>query len=426
MKIKITSLALAVCILLSLFLTGCSLTPSNEAYEYTAGNDNFTLSSYTEHFTDGEDTEVRLSILTKISLIEYSVDASFALTDGSVIKRTVKNVERSVGGGSTFAVFMNIGDAEFSDIDSITVFCTGKSYETADILGVDARPRVTFMSDSQIWARSRQDSGAPVSCPDTPIYENELFVGWYCDKECTVPFDFTAGVTEDTVVYAGRAVNAERLINAVTTDVMRSIVTVHCTYTEDKLWMPDTLSSTSSGVVIRAGSTAYVLTNCHSVSLLDGYKSMTIQVEDCYGNLYDASVYSKGGIKAIDAEYDLACLVVSGMEEVTAIELASANPEPQDTVISLGSPSGQKNSVTVGRALMYGEVELTTEDYLSNVTFPVVKHTAQLRQGSSGGALINSELMLVGINYAGVSGDEFSDGYAIPIEKVHEFISKYL
>ena len=82
--------------------------------------------------------------------------------------------------------------------------------------------------------------------------------------------------------------------------------------------------------------------------------------------------------------------------------------------------------LTVGEITDFLNITLDAEEYLTNVEFGVFAHTAEVRRGSSGGALVNSALQLVGINYAGKSGDEFSNGYAIPINKIHEFIEKYM
>ena len=65
----------------------------------------------------------------------------------------------------------------------------------------------------------------------------------------------------------------------------------------------------------------------------------------------------------------------------------------------------------------------------SNVTFDVIKHTAFINNGSSGGGLLNYNQELIGINFASSvnsTTEEFVTGYAIPIEKVREFLDIYL
>ena len=107
---------------------------------------------------------------------------------------------------------------------------------------------------------------------------------------------------------------------------------------------------------------------------------------------------------------------------------ASAYPQQEtisDTVIALGSPGGQQNAISFGEIKKYSLVKIDIEEEMSNVTFPTAYHTAPIKGGSSGGALISCELELVGVNYAGLD-DEFGNGYAVPIQKVLEFLEEYV
>ena len=60
---------------------------------------------------------------------------------------------------------------------------------------------------------------------------------------------------------------------------------------------------------------------------------------------------------------------------------------------------------------------------MSNVTFEVVYHNAFINNGSSGGPLLDANLRVVGVNYAGNSS---GIGYAIPAVKVNEFLRNYV
>lgn len=43
-----------------------------------------------------------------------------------------------------------------------------------------------------------------ITAPDvTPVKEGAYFNGWYADEDCTIEFDFAAGIEKDTVIYAG-------------------------------------------------------------------------------------------------------------------------------------------------------------------------------------------------------------------------------
>ena len=65
---------------------------------------------------------------------------------------------------------------------------------------------------------------------------------------------------------------------------------------------------------------------------------------------------------------------------------------------------------------------------ISNVTFNVIVHSAYINSGSSGGALVDENLKLVGINFASASIESTSKylyTYAIPASKAKEFINNY-
>ena len=45
---------------------------------------------------------------------------------------------------------------------------------------------------------------AAITAPDvTPLKDGSYFNGWYADEDCTVEFDFAAGISKDTIIYAG-------------------------------------------------------------------------------------------------------------------------------------------------------------------------------------------------------------------------------
>ncbi len=52
--------------------------------------------------------------------------------------------------------------------------------------------------------------------PNIPVKSNCIFTGWYTDKECTNPFDFTATVTKDYKLYAGWFSRPTDLLNPTT------------------------------------------------------------------------------------------------------------------------------------------------------------------------------------------------------------------
>ena len=220
----------------------------------------------------------------------------------------------------------------------------------------------------------------------------------------------------------GTDTDYESLINSITESAMLFNVKIVSEHTPTKfLGFGNKEIHTGSGVIYREENGCYyVLTNEHVVSV-DGdlYRSRYF-VFDAYGNEYSAELVSK------DETSDLAILTFVGSEDVKlgAVTLSEANSPDETKIVSLGSPGGQMNSITFGTILDMHEVEPTEED--NKIYFPVILHTAPLEHGSSGGALLNYDLELVGVNYAIANIKETESKYslAIPIEKVSEFLMK--
>ena len=188
-----------------------------------------------------------------------------------------------------------------------------------------------------------------------------------------------------------------------------------------------TSSSTSSGsgiIFYESTNYYYLLTNNHVTVKTSGYDKVSYTVEDYLGNTYT------GTLKYQSASYDLAVVYFKkGSTKLNTIELADENSNVGDEIVAIGQPKGQSNSITYGKISRYLDgPKLQCDSYESNVTFKVLKHDAEIHGGSSGGALLNIDLKLIGINYAGSydKNGNFIAAYSVPIDKVHEFLNKYI
>lgn len=296
---------------------------------------------------------------------------------------------------------------------------------------------VNFYVDGQLYDTQFLQSGERVSTPMAPQKENYIFLGWYVSESSDQVHDFSLPLYGSYNLYARFKIDAESLTNQITSDTMRSIVTVRVTrYKHYKIFGLDTgikkseASTHGSGVVLNiADSYVYVLTNCHVAYFKDGYDSMDLWIEDHKGNRYEAHLYTnknKAG-DAISAEYDLAFLYakISGDHNFKELPLADCDAIEGESVISVGTPDGQKNAIGFGEVMQYRTISLdNTPTNASNVTFPVINHNAYTMPGSSGGALLNARLELVGIHYA-AQKDNAHMGYAIPLSKIREFLNTY-
>lgn len=289
--------------------------------------------------------------------------------------------------------------------------------------------RVTFFDgDAQILTYT-VSGGSTASMPDDPVKSNYIFCGWYTDKYGSNRYDFSAPVTGNLNLYAKFELDAASVTNRISTDTIKGIVKIYNKSYNTFLGM-EYEHSTSQGsgfcFTINDGY-YYVLTNAHVAIKESNYKKQEFTIVDYQGNEYKGYLYQNPNksVDAISAEYDLACLYFKASDtNVKPLDILSVNPDLKDDVIALGAPKAQSNAITFGRVCTYRQITLNekTPKYKSNVTFDVIEHTAFIDNGSSGGPLMDVNLKVIGVNYA--SNDTYS--YAIPAEKVTEFLAKYV
>jgi S1-C subfamily serine protease len=198
-------------------------------------------------------------------------------------------------------------------------------------------------------------------------------------------------------------------------------------------------SSYGSGVVYKkevVGNSFefYILTNYHVIENAVRFGT-TINVRN-YSNVVRSAellAYQFHKTETSNNDVDLAVLkVIAGStNEYYVLNLAPTGSEYNNqTVFSIGTPRGQINTVTVGSiANSTSNVLLSTSVYSSKVFSNVVRHSALIDRGNSGGAVIDINLNIVGINFAGnpqTNTFPFQSvlGYAISIQKIHIFLDE--
>ena len=160
-----------------------------------------------------------------------------------------------------------------------------------------------------------------------------------------------------------------------------------------------------SGVVIRADG--YVLTNHHVIA---GAERIWVELAD--KRTFDATVIGS------DAASDLAVLKIAARELPTVPVGDSNGVQVGDVVLALGNPLGIGQTVTMGiisaKGRATGSGDGRYEDFFQT--------DAPINQGSSGGALVNLQGELVGINAQILSptGGNIGLGFAIPSSMVRD------
>jgi len=159
-----------------------------------------------------------------------------------------------------------------------------------------------------------------------------------------------------------------------------------------------------SGVIIDAAK-GYVVTNNHVV---DNASTIKVQLSD--GRKLDAKVVGK------DPRSDIALIQIQDPKNLTAIKLADSDAlRVGDYTVAIGNPFGLGETVTSGIVSALGRSGLNAENYEN-----FIQTDAAINRGNSGGALVNLNGELIGINTAILApdGGNIGIGFAIPSNMV--------
>ncbi|WP_251843395.1 serine endoprotease DegP [Enterobacter hormaechei] len=159
-----------------------------------------------------------------------------------------------------------------------------------------------------------------------------------------------------------------------------------------------------SGVIIDAAK-GYVVTNNHVV---DNASTIKVQMSD--GRKFDAKVVGK------DPRSDIALIQIQDPKNLTAIKLADSDAlRVGDYTVAIGNPFGLGETVTSGIVSALGRSGLNAENYEN-----FIQTDAAINRGNSGGALVNLNGELIGINTAILApdGGNIGIGFAIPSNMV--------
>ena len=155
-----------------------------------------------------------------------------------------------------------------------------------------------------------------------------------------------------------------------------------------------------SGAIIDAAK-GYILTNNHVISQAD---KISVQLND--GREFDAKLI--GG----DDQSDIALLQVQNPSNLTQIAIADSDKlRVGDFAVAVGNPFGLGQTATSGIVSALGRSGLNLEG-LENF----IQTDASINRGNSGGALLNLNGELIGINTAILApgGGSIGIGFAIP------------
>lgn len=170
-----------------------------------------------------------------------------------------------------------------------------------------------------------------------------------------------------------------------------------------------------TGLVLDADGT--IVTNHHVV---DGATRIEVTVAST-GQVFTATYV--GG----DAVSDVAVIQLEGASGLTPVDLADDAAQVGDEVTAVGDAGGDGGSLTAapGTVSALGQ-DITVEatDGSSSRLTDLIQMDAYVVPGDSGGAVLDDEGDVVGMNVAASSGSREVTGYAIPIATVTSIVDQ--
>ena len=211
---------------------------------------------------------------------------------------------------------------------------------------------------------------------------------------------------------------------AVAQKVLPSIVGISVEYSVNSLFSrnPSTAKAEGSGVII--SSDGYILTNNHvidtsssssSSSYYEVNKASKIEVY-----LYNDDTPYEAKIVGTDEQTDLAVIKIDKTDLTAATLGDSDTVQVGEWCMSVGNPLGMRSTVCQGSISALNR-EITDSD---GKTYTVLQTDAAINEGNSGGALVNSNGEVIGINTLKASGEGVEGlGFAIPINSTKDIYS---
>lgn len=202
--------------------------------------------------------------------------------------------------------------------------------------------------------------------------------------------------------------------------ILPSIVGIQVEYTVNSVYSmfgirgnqsASTATASGSGIII--SEDGYILTNNHivSTSSTDSYYEVS-EANKLTVTLFNDETEYEATIVGKDEQTDLAVIKIE-KTGLTKAEFADSDSlKVGEFAMAVGNPLGMQSSITCGVISALNR-EVTDSD---GKTFTLIQTDAAINSGNSGGALVNSEGKVIGVNTLKLSGTGIEGmGFAIPI-----------
>ena len=207
--------------------------------------------------------------------------------------------------------------------------------------------------------------------------------------------------------------------------VLPSIVGINVTYSVNSIFYRTQGTATAQGSGVIISEDGYILTNNHVVNSSTSSSSFYElgEASKITVQLYNDDTECEAEIVGTDEQTDLAVIKID-KDGLTAAELGDSDSvQVGEFCMAIGNPLGLGITVTDG---IVSAVNRTVTDEDGN-SYEAIQTNAAINSGNSGGALVNSQGQVIGINTLKVSGDGVEGvGFAIPINSTKDIYEQLI
>ena len=219
----------------------------------------------------------------------------------------------------------------------------------------------------------------------------------------------------DTAVYAANK-------------ILPSIVGIQIEYNVTSMFsifggnQASTATATGSGIII--SDDGYILTNNHVVSSSESEAYYQVsEATKITVTLFNDDTQYEATIVGTDEETDLAVIKIDATGLTKAEFADSDSIKVGEFAMAVGSPLGLQSTITCG---VVSAVNREVTD-IDRKTYTLIQTDAAINAGNSGGALVNSEGKVIGVNTLKLTGNDVEGmGFAIPINSTTDITSQLI
>ena len=208
--------------------------------------------------------------------------------------------------------------------------------------------------------------------------------------------------------------------------VKPSIVGITVEFSVNSIFYNSSGTAKASGSGIIISEDGYILTNNHIVSSTSESNNAFYEVGKANKvtvKLYNDDTEYEAQIIGTDSQTDLAVIKID-KTGLTPAELGDSDSvQVGEFAMAIGNPLGLDNSVTAGIVSAVNR-EVTDSD---GNKYLAIQTDAAINAGNSGGALVNSQGQVIGVNTLKLSGEDVEGvGFAITINSTKEIYEQLI